>query len=118
MVNLAHSASFHSCEKIAPSNAGIRHLVRIAVLFHDLGKATRLFQDKLRRGLKRGAILEADAVRHELFSAVFWDLLVGGLGDADLIKRFGASQPSHDAQPHVPPQYDVGSSLFPRRRGF
>jgi hypothetical protein len=25
-VNLAHSASFHSCEKIAPSNPGVKHL--------------------------------------------------------------------------------------------
>ena len=26
MVNLAHSASFHSWEKIAPSKSGIKHL--------------------------------------------------------------------------------------------
>ncbi|MGE3993884.1 hypothetical protein, partial [Pseudorhodoplanes sp.] len=31
VVNLAHSASFHSCEKIAPSNAGIKHLADIAL---------------------------------------------------------------------------------------
>ncbi|MBB3948702.1 hypothetical protein GGQ73_004693, partial [Rhizobium skierniewicense] len=28
VVNLAHSASFHSLENIAPSNAGIKHLER------------------------------------------------------------------------------------------
>jgi hypothetical protein len=28
MVNLAHSASRHSCEKSAPSNHGIKHLIR------------------------------------------------------------------------------------------
>src|SRR3954453_20497248 len=28
MKNLAHSASFHSTEKIAPSKAGIKHLMR------------------------------------------------------------------------------------------
>lgn len=64
-------------------------LVRLAVLFHDLGKATELFQNKLRRGLKRGTKPEADAVRHELFSAVVWDQLVGKLSDTDLIKRLG-----------------------------
>lgn len=65
-------------------------LVQIAVLFHDLGKATELFQSKLRRGLKRGAKPEADAVRHELFSAVAWDELVGELSDGDLIQRLGS----------------------------
>lgn len=62
-------------------------IVQLAVLFHDLGKATELFQRKLRRGLKKGAKPEADAVRHELFSAVVWDELVGHLEDEELIAR-------------------------------
>ena len=53
-----------------------RAVVRIAALFHDLGKATNLFQDKLDRALKGGRP-EADAVRHELHSAAVWDHLFG-----------------------------------------
>jgi CRISPR-associated endonuclease/helicase Cas3 len=61
-------------------------LLRVAALWHDLGKATRLFQDKLRRALKPGAKPEADAVRHELFSAVAWDCLVSGrTSDEDVV---------------------------------
>jgi transposase len=36
MVNLAHSASFHSLEKIAPSKSGIKHLVHEHVAIGDL----------------------------------------------------------------------------------
>lgn len=61
-------------------------IVRTAILFHDLGKATSLFQNKLRRALSKGVKREADAIRHELFSAVVWDTLVGDLDDAALIK--------------------------------
>jgi len=61
--------------------------VRVGVLFHDLGKATTLFQKKLRRALLRGARPEADAVRHELHSATVWDELVGALDDEALIER-------------------------------
>lgn len=64
-------------------------VVRIAALFHDLGKATVLFQDKLRRALK-GGDPEADAVRHELFSAAVWDLLFGKTEDTDLGPALGA----------------------------
>ena len=59
-------------------------ILRIAVLLHDLGKATKLFQEKLRRALK-GAQPEADPVRHELYSAVVWDILAGSCGDEALI---------------------------------
>ncbi len=58
-------------------------VVRIAALFHDLGKATRLFQGKLRRSLK-AAKPEADAVRHELHSAAVWDKLFGTTPDDKL----------------------------------
>ena len=54
--------------------------VTIAALFHDLGKATLLFQGKLSRALK-GGDPEADPVRHELFSAAVWDALFGATPD-------------------------------------
>ena len=58
-------------------------LVRVAALFHDLGKATELFQEKLRRSLEGGQP-EADAVRHELHSAAVWDRLFGKHPDDQL----------------------------------
>lgn len=105
------SRSAFSEEGVVPvvvraATAGMRHarseseqsrlaIVRVAILFHDLGKATVLFQDKLRRALGNGARAEADAVRHELVSAVVWDELVGDCDDNDLIKRLGEVTP-HD----------------------
>lgn len=68
-------------------------LVRIAALFHDLGKATRLFQNKLWRALRGGAP-EADPIRHELHSAVVWDILTNGLDDEALIARLAGLAPS------------------------
>jgi CRISPR-associated endonuclease/helicase Cas3 len=68
-------------------------IVQLAVLFHDLGKATKLFQAKLRRSLNSNAKPEADPVRHELFSAVVWDRLVGDLEDVPLIKRLRDLKP-------------------------
>lgn len=56
---------------------------RIAALFHDLGKATVMFQEKLRRAMK-GAGPEADTVRHELVSAAVWDVLFGADEDIAL----------------------------------
>lgn len=58
-------------------------VVCIAILFHDLGKATKLFQAKLRRAL-RGHEGSSDALRHEYFSAAVWDALFGTLGDTEL----------------------------------
>jgi len=89
---------------VRAAGAGVRHkrseserarlaIVRIAILFHDLGKATILFQEKLRRGLKKQKP-EADPVRHELFSAVVWDELVGALDDTDLIGHLSNLKPS------------------------
>ncbi|SFQ69162.1 CRISPR-associated endonuclease/helicase Cas3 [Roseivivax halotolerans] len=60
-----------------------RAVVRIAALFHDLGKATILFQEKLQRALNGGAP-EADPVRHELQSAAVWDYLFGKTQDDEL----------------------------------
>ena len=55
-----------------------RSVVQIAALFHDLGKATVLFQNKLQRALKpKGGKPESDAVRHEIYSAAVWDCLFG-----------------------------------------
>lgn len=67
-------------------------VLRIAALFHDLGKVTRLFQSKLDRaaGSKKP---EADAVRHDLFSAMVWDELCGELDDQALIARLSAPAP-------------------------
>ncbi|MEC5325099.1 hypothetical protein VSX60_17900 [Aurantimonas sp. A3-2-R12] len=66
--------------------------VGIAALFHDLGKATNLFQAKLRRALK-GGTPEADAVRHELFSAAVWDELFAQSSDEDLGKALADLTP-------------------------
>lgn len=59
-------------------------VVRIAALFHDLGKATNLFQESLRAALA-GAPPRAAVVRHELFSAFVWDHLFGRCDDAAFI---------------------------------
>jgi CRISPR-associated endonuclease/helicase Cas3 len=67
-------------------------VVAIAALFHDLGKASALFQAKLRRALN-GEKPEADALRHELFSAAVWDQLFGSLEDAPLIAALQALTP-------------------------
>lgn len=74
---------------------GLLAILCVSVLFHDLGKATRLFQDKLRRALRPNAKPEADPVRHELHSAVVWDVLVGGLVDDDVIERLRTLTPQH-----------------------
>ena len=63
-----------------------RAVVCIAALFHDLGKATNLFQEKLKRAMKGGKP-ESDSVRHELFSAAVWDALFGDIGDEDLANQ-------------------------------
>ncbi len=60
-----------------------RAVVQIAALFHDLGKATNLFQVKLRNALEGGKP-EVDVVRHELFSVAVWDHLFGITADDDL----------------------------------
>ena len=75
----------------AGDDAGLA-AVALAALFHDLGKATTLFQSKLRRALDGGAP-EADAVRHELFSAAVWDALFGESEDADLSTHLATLTP-------------------------
>ena len=71
---------------LLPKARGIsasRAVVQTAALFHDLGKATNLFQEKLRRAIE-GERPEADAVRHELFSSAVWDNLFGDIADEAL----------------------------------
>lgn len=60
-----------------------RAVVRVAALFHDLGKATVLFQNKLDLALN-GSPPQADPVRHELHSAAVWDDLFGDKPDDEL----------------------------------
>lgn len=66
-----------------------RAVVQIAALFHDMGKATNLMQRKLRRSLTSPSF-EADAIRHEVFSAFVWDELFGGHDDAKLLAALAA----------------------------
>ncbi|MCE6958520.1 hypothetical protein LAZ40_05580 [Cereibacter sphaeroides] len=64
-------------------------IIQVAIWFHDIGKAILLFQDTLRRSLKRkrNDQAEADPVRHEAISALAWDQLFGGLSDEALLQR-------------------------------
>jgi CRISPR-associated endonuclease/helicase Cas3 len=68
-------------------------VVRIAALFHDLGKATILFQEMLDNALlkiKSGP----SSIRHELFSAVVWDRLFGTFDDRTLKSSLSGISPS------------------------
>lgn len=69
--------------------ASARACLRMAALFHDAGKATRLFQVKL-DGAIAGKPPEADAVRHELVSTLVWDALVGKMDEATALARLQA----------------------------
>ena len=82
----SHPARFRGGAALPEAALSFRAVVQIAALFHDLGKATRLFQGKLARALRDESPV-ADAVRHELVSAFVWDELVGGCDDAALIVR-------------------------------
>ncbi len=61
-------------QPVSGTAATMRAIIRIAAMFHDLGKATRLFQDKLRAAIA-GRETVPDAVRHEMISALAWDEL-------------------------------------------
>lgn len=52
-----------------PAEDSLLSLIEIAALFHDVGKASKLFQSKLRAVISSGKPL-ADAVRHEMISAL------------------------------------------------
>lgn len=68
-------------------------IVRIAALFHDLGKATVLFQEMI-IGALGGFPPTASFIRHELFSAVVWDRLFGTLDDSALKGSLLATSPA------------------------
>ncbi|WP_339696380.1 hypothetical protein [Celeribacter baekdonensis] len=88
----SHPADYKRGSVIRDAARAGAAVVGIAALFHDLGKATTLFQAKLRRALQGGAP-EADAVRHELFSAAVWDDLFARTTDEDLGKTLSGLTP-------------------------
>lgn len=57
------------------THRSLRAIVEIAALFHDFGKASLLFQKKLRQAMADGAP-RADAVRHEVISTLVLDALI------------------------------------------
>lgn len=88
----SHPADYRSMSsRIGAEQSGLA-AVRIAALFHDLGKATNLFQKKLRCALN-GDEPKGDAVRHELFSAAVWDVLFGRTKDGDLASALQETVP-------------------------
>lgn len=58
-----------STQKKMPAEDALRSIIEIAALFHDVGKASRLFNAKIRRAIATGEAL-ADPVRHEVISAM------------------------------------------------
>lgn len=54
----------------APGQDFLLSITEIAALFHDIGKASNLFQRKLRMAMGPGVGPITDAVRHELMSAL------------------------------------------------
>lgn len=88
----SHPADFGRSVNVPAAFTSGAASVAIAALFHDLGKATLLFQGKLARALK-GGDPEADPVRHELFSAAIWDELFGNVEDGALAAALTALAP-------------------------
>jgi|GEM_PF-1348967 len=74
------------------TESAVKAAVCIAALFHDLGKATVLFQEKLRNAIKGGKPA-ADSVRHEVFSAAVWDKIFGDAEDAALADKLISMTP-------------------------
>lgn len=71
----------------------MRAAVRIAAIFHDIGKAGRIFQDKLARAIA-GQGSEADPIRHELISAAVWDVIAGDVDAGNLSEHLRNLKPS------------------------
>ena len=88
----SHPADFGRSVNVPAALSTGAAAVAIAALFHDLGKATLLFQGKLARALK-GGDPEADPVRHELLSAAVWDALFGAVEDEALPGALAALSP-------------------------
>lgn len=70
----------------SPHLSSFRAILQVVALFHDLGKASKMFQKKLAVSL-RGEEGYPDRIRHELISTLIWDELFGDLCDEDLIGR-------------------------------
>ena len=71
----------------------IRAVIGIAALFHDIGKASALFQGDLKAKADRNEP-RAAIVRHELISAYVWDELFGDTDDRDLADRLRKTGPT------------------------
>ncbi|MEZ5589162.1 MAG: HD domain-containing protein, partial [Sedimenticolaceae bacterium] len=71
----------------------IHLLASLAALLHDLGKATRAFQDRL----KLGSPVERNQYRHEWVSLRLFESFVGNSGDAEWLQRLIAPTPADDA---------------------
>ncbi len=77
--------NWHTAESIAL-------LAGIAGLFHDFGKANRLFQEKLRLGAMR-----AEPYRHEWVSLRLFQAFVNGRSDKDWLTHLARLSPNDDA---------------------
>jgi CRISPR-associated endonuclease/helicase Cas3 len=71
----------------------IRLLSAMAALFHDFGKASVLFQDKLKNNAR-----VADPYRHEWVSLRLFQAFVGADDDAGWLTRLAGATPMTDAQ--------------------
>ncbi|WP_411839800.1 HD domain-containing protein [Paracoccus sp. ME4] len=94
--------------------ANLRAITRIAAMFHDIGKATRLFQSKLRDAIL-GKDTSADALRHELISALAWDELTRGRSETELLdflQRVSAA----DIDRAMLGAADLGAGIFLRAK--
>ena len=89
----SHPAKVRRGSEGPPNEIAAGAAVRIAALFHDLGKATVLFQKKLLRALG-GEANKADPIRHELYSAIVWDHLFGHLADEALVLELANLTPA------------------------
>lgn len=85
-------------------------IIRLAAMFHDMGKATNLFQRKLHAALN-GAPAQADALRHELVSALAWDELAKGRNEVDLL-RYLQHMPAGDLDAAMVAAALKGAEIF------
>jgi enamine deaminase RidA (YjgF/YER057c/UK114 family) len=121
MQNLAHSASFESLDKDAPSKAGTKHLAYVPVTLHDgvayvSGQLPKI-DGEVRVFGKVGREVTLDAARKEARICVLQALacLKEALGDLSRLHRvlkvtgFVASAPGFNEQPKV---IDAASELL------
>ncbi|HET8802568.1 MAG TPA: type I-F CRISPR-associated helicase Cas3f [Marinobacter sp.] len=69
-------------------------LAGIAGLFHDFGKANKLFQQKLKPNSKGKG---SEPVRHEWVSLRLFQAFIGDLGDSDWLGRLHQASPAMEA---------------------